>query len=131
MSDYPLKDSEFNYIDNELYSIIQKTLDVNYSINEDPKLFNWYCEIRNKLCQDIHNKNKAMTELKQEHFEVIDKNKQKAREQQRDMRDQLAVFVLNCSVYELTRLYDEYKRLKKTSNYKRYSKKIFELCKRF
>jgi|TARA_R100001480_G_scaffold85154_1_gene93163 hypothetical protein len=56
MSDYPLKDSEFNYIDNELYSIIQKTLDVNYSINEDPKLFNWYCEIRNKLCQDIHNK---------------------------------------------------------------------------
>ncbi len=56
MSDYPLKDSEFNYIDNELYSIIQKTLDVNYSINEDPELFNWYCEIRNKLCQDIHNK---------------------------------------------------------------------------
>jgi len=56
MSDYPLKDSEFNYIDDELYSIIQKTLGVNYSINEDPKLFNWYCEIRNKLCQDIHNK---------------------------------------------------------------------------
>ena len=54
-----------------------------------------------------------MTELKQEHFEVIDKNKQKAREQQRDMRDQLAVFILNCNVYELTRLYDEYKRLKK------------------
>jgi len=56
MSDYPLKDSEFNYIDNELYSIIQKTLGVNYSINEDVKLFNWYCEIRNKLCEDIHNK---------------------------------------------------------------------------
>ena len=56
MSDYPLKDSEFNYIDNELYSIIQKTLGVNYSINEDPKLCNWYWEIRNKLCEDIHNK---------------------------------------------------------------------------
>ena len=56
MSDYPLKDSEFNYIDDELYSIIQKTLGVNYSINEDVKLFNWYCEIRNKLCEDIHNK---------------------------------------------------------------------------
>ena len=56
MSDYPLKDSEFNYIDNELYSIIQKTLGINYSINEDVKLFNWYCEIRNKLCEDIHNK---------------------------------------------------------------------------
>ena len=56
MSDYPLKDSEFNYIDDELYSIIQKTLGVNYSINEDVKLFNWYCKIRNKLCEDIHNK---------------------------------------------------------------------------
>ena len=54
-----------------------------------------------------------MTELKQEHFEVIDKNKQKARDEQRDMRDQLAFFVVNCNVYELTRLYDEYKRLKK------------------
>ena len=56
MSDYPLKDSEFNYIDDELYSIIQKTLGVNYSINEDVKLFNWYCKIRNKLCEDIHNR---------------------------------------------------------------------------
>ena len=54
-----------------------------------------------------------MTELKQEHFEVIDKNKQKAREQQRDMRDQLAVFVLNCNSYELMKLYEVYKRLKK------------------
>jgi len=54
-----------------------------------------------------------MTELKQEHFEVIDKNKHKAKLEQTAMRDQLAVFILNCNVYELTRLYDEYKRLKK------------------
>jgi len=54
-----------------------------------------------------------MTELKQEHFEVIDKNKQKAYEDRQNMRDQLAVFILNCNVYELSRLYDEYKRLKK------------------
>jgi len=54
-----------------------------------------------------------MTELKEEHFEVIDKNKYKAKLEQTAMRDQLAVFVLNCNVYELTRLYDEYKRLKK------------------
>ena len=54
-----------------------------------------------------------MTELKQEHFEVIDKNKHKAKLEQTAMRDQLAFFVLNCGVYELTKLYDEYKRLKK------------------
>jgi hypothetical protein len=35
-----------------------------------------------------------MTELKQEHFEVIDKNKQKAHEDRQNMRDQLAVFIL-------------------------------------
>jgi len=56
MSDYPLKDSEFNFIDTELYLIIQKMLNINYPLNSDPNLFNWYCEIRNKLCQDIHNK---------------------------------------------------------------------------
>ena len=54
-----------------------------------------------------------MTELKQEHFEVIDKNKQKYREEQRAMKDQLAVFVLNCNSYELMKLYEVYKRLKK------------------
>jgi len=56
MTDYPLKDSEFNFIDTELYLIIQKMLNINYPLNSDPNLFNWYCEIRNKLCQDIHNK---------------------------------------------------------------------------
>ena len=54
-----------------------------------------------------------MTELKQEHFEVIDKNKQKYREEQNAMKDQLAVFVLNCNSYELMKLYEVYKRLKK------------------
>jgi len=56
MSDYSLKDSEFNFIDTELYLIIQKMLNIDYPLNSDPNLFNWYCEIRNKLCQDIHNK---------------------------------------------------------------------------
>ena len=56
MTDYPLKDSEFNFIDTQLYLIIQKMLNIDYPLNGDPNLFNWYCEIRNKLCQDIHNK---------------------------------------------------------------------------
>ena len=54
-----------------------------------------------------------MTELKNEHFEVIDKNKQKAYEERQDMRDQLAFFVLNCNSFDLMKLYDEFKRLKK------------------
>ena len=54
MRDYPLKDSKFVYIDDELYSIIQKTLQIKYSINEDKELFEWYCKIRDKLCKEIH-----------------------------------------------------------------------------
>ena len=33
--DYPLTDSEFMNIDDELYIIIQKTLAISYNINED------------------------------------------------------------------------------------------------
>ena len=54
-----------------------------------------------------------MTELKDEHFEVIDKNKQKAHEERQNMRDQLAFFVLNCNSFDLMKLYDEFKRLKR------------------
>jgi len=54
-----------------------------------------------------------MTELKDEHFEVISKNKQKAYDERQKMRDQLAFFVLNCDSYDLMKLYDEFKRLKK------------------
>ena len=58
--DYPLKDSEFVFIDDELYSIIQKTLEIKYSINEDKELFEWYCKIRDKLCEDIHKKKEGL-----------------------------------------------------------------------
>ena len=54
--DYPLQDWEFANIDEELYPLIKKTLGINYEINEDPKLFDWYCDIRNDLCQQIHDK---------------------------------------------------------------------------
>ena len=58
MSDYPLTDSEFMRIDDELYSIINKIIYPNneHTINEDENLHNWYCGIRNKLVQQIHNK---------------------------------------------------------------------------
>ena len=59
-----------------------------------------------------------MTELKDEHFEVIDKNKQKAHEERQNMRDQLAFFVLNCNSFDLMKLYDEFKRLKRNKTVK-------------
>jgi len=59
-----------------------------------------------------------MTELKNEHFEVIDKNKQKAHEDRQNMRDQLAFFVLNCNSFDLMKLYDEFKRLKRNKTVK-------------
>ena len=55
-TDYPLSDSEFMDIDDQLYILIQKTLGIKYNINEDKHLHNWYCDIRNRLCKQIHNK---------------------------------------------------------------------------
>ena len=60
MKDYPLTDSEFMDIDEELFKIIQNTLKIDYPMNENPKLFDWYCEIRNNLCQVIHNKKSTL-----------------------------------------------------------------------
>jgi|TARA_B100000900_G_scaffold312662_1_gene271449 hypothetical protein len=54
-----------------------------------------------------------MTELKQDHFEVIDSNKQKAYEEQKQMRREVSDFVLNCPKFKLFKLYDEYKRIKR------------------
>ncbi len=42
---------------------------------------------------------------------VQQKNKQKAFEQQKEMREELSKFVLNCSVFHLHKMYDEMKRL--------------------
>jgi hypothetical protein len=54
-----------------------------------------------------------MTELKQDHFEVIDGNKQKAYEEQKQMRDEISFYALNCPTFKMQKLYDEYKRIKR------------------
>ena len=54
-----------------------------------------------------------MTVLKQDHFEVIDSNKQRAYEEQKEMREEIAFFALNCPKFKLFKLYDEFKRIKK------------------
>lgn len=54
-----------------------------------------------------------MTELTDKHFEVIDGNKQKAFEDRKKMREELKDFAENCNSYELMKMYDEYRRLKR------------------
>ena len=54
-----------------------------------------------------------MAELKEDHFEVIDGNKQRAFEERKQMRLELAEYIDKCGTYELSKLYDEYKRLKR------------------
>ena len=44
---------------------------------------------------------------------VQQENKAKAYEEQKHMRNDLAFFILNCSVYELQQMYKEMKRLRK------------------
>ncbi len=57
-----------------------------------------------------------MTELRDEHLEVISKNKAKAHEQQKDMRNELSFFVMNCTQFQMQELYSEMKRMKRMKN---------------
>ena len=43
---------------------------------------------------------------------VQQKNKERAYKEQKEMRDDLAFYVLNCSVYELQKIYETMRRLK-------------------
>ena len=45
--------------------------------------------------------------------EVQQKNKEKAYQEQTEMRDEMAYFVLNCSVFQLQEMYNTMKRLRK------------------
>tara|TARA_X000001382_G_scaffold67390_1_gene46805 strand:+ start:525 stop:698 length:174 start_codon:yes stop_codon:yes gene_type:complete len=54
-----------------------------------------------------------MAELRDEHFEVISRNKAKTHEEQKSMRDELAYFVLNCSKFNMQELYSEMRRMKR------------------
>ena len=54
-----------------------------------------------------------MAELKEDHFEVIDGNKQRAFEERKQMRVELTEYIDKCGTYELSKLNDEYKRIRK------------------
>jgi|TARA_R110000823_G_C15570119_1_gene461684 hypothetical protein len=54
-----------------------------------------------------------MAELRDEHFEVISKNKAKAHEEQKSMRKELIDFINNCSKFNMQELHSEMKRMKR------------------
>ena len=60
-----------------------------------------------------------MTEINDEIKSVIDKNKAKAYEAQKEMRDDVAFYVLNCSVFQLQEMYNTMKRLRKNEKSQR------------
>jgi hypothetical protein len=53
-----------------------------------------------------------MPELKEEHFEVIDKNKQKVYQEQKEMREESIEYIGSCSIFDLQEVYKLIKRLK-------------------
>ena len=57
-----------------------------------------------------------MTELKEEHFEVIDNNKAKAHEEQKAMREELINWIKTCDKLHMGELYSEMRRMKRSWN---------------
>ena len=57
-----------------------------------------------------------MPELKEEHFEVIDNNKAKAHEEQKEMREELINWIKSCDKFHMLELYSEMRRMKRSWN---------------
>ena len=57
-----------------------------------------------------------MAELKEEHFEVISKNKAKAYEAQKFMRQELIDWINSCSAMHMQELHSEMRRMKRSWN---------------
>ena len=57
-----LSENNFWQLDIDLYNLIQKHFKI--SLNEDKKIFNWYCKIRNKLENQIVKQNGQNNENK-------------------------------------------------------------------
>ncbi len=57
-----------------------------------------------------------MTEMRDEHFEVISENRARAHEQQKEMRQELIEWVKTCDKLQMGELYSEMKRMKRSWN---------------
>ena len=53
-----------------------------------------------------------MTEIKDDIKSVIDENKAKAYQEQKEMRDDVAFYVLNCDALNLQKMYQRMKEIK-------------------
>ena len=54
-----------------------------------------------------------MAEQNETHFEVIDNNKAKAHEEQKEMREELINWVKSCDKFQMLELYSEMRRIKR------------------
>ena len=57
-----------------------------------------------------------MTEIKEDIKAVIDENKAKAYQEQKEMRDDVAFYVFNCDALKLQKMYQTMKELKNEKN---------------
>tara|TARA_R100001510_G_C7494068_1_gene100602 strand:+ start:370 stop:546 length:177 start_codon:yes stop_codon:yes gene_type:complete len=57
-----------------------------------------------------------MAELREEHLEVISRNKSKAHEEQKEMREELINWIKSCDKFQMGELYSEMKRMKRSWN---------------
>ena len=55
-----------------------------------------------------------MAEQNETHFEVIDNNKAKAHEEQKEMREELINWVKACDKFQMLELYSEMRRMKRS-----------------
>ena len=57
-----------------------------------------------------------MTEIKEDIKDVIDENKARAYQEQKEMRDDVAFYVFNCDALKLQKMYQTMKELKNEKN---------------
>ena len=55
-----------------------------------------------------------MAQQNEEHFETIDKNKAKAYEEQKEMREELLRWIKSCDKFQMLELYSEMRRMKRS-----------------
>ena len=58
-----------------------------------------------------------MAQQNEEHLEVISKNKAKAYEEQKEMREELINWIKSCDKFHMLELYSEMRRMKRSWNY--------------
>ena len=56
-----------------------------------------------------------MSEQNETHFEVIDNNKAKAYEEQKEMREELINWIKSCDKFHMLELYSEMRRMKRSA----------------